>query len=233
MSWLSKAGGSRPGSEHSKSQDCLNPQLLPLPVPLSFSRAPASSTPFPPQLGEGHKWPRVPPPGLTDAEDSLPALPTSPGSARSPVWPPHETSHPGMSAPGAGLAAAYTTSGRQGLTCGLNESPSKQASQSASQPQGPLILSHARDDTEPRPVILKCGCTQSPGGFFRNTVPELQAGDFIGLGHTLGRVPLKHLPGGSDVQQGLRTGVDPSQAASELEAPRLLPRPAAAPRPKG
>lgn len=64
-------------------------------------------------------------PSRTDAEDSHPDLNTPSGSASSPVWPPRQVPHPGMSAPRAALAAAHTKSGRQSLTHGLNESPPK------------------------------------------------------------------------------------------------------------
>lgn len=60
----------------------------------------------------------------------------------------------------AGLAAAHTTSGRQGLTHGLNDSP-PQTGQPISQP---AILSYPRDGTKSRRAMLTRGRTRSPRG---------------------------------------------------------------------
>lgn len=115
---------SRPGFEYSESQSCLNPCFF-------FFLFSFLSADNPSPLPHSHHKPRevtqvaVGTPYGTDAEDSCLDLNAPSGSARSPVWPAPQISHSGMSAPRAGLAAAHTRSGRQGLTHGQNESPPK------------------------------------------------------------------------------------------------------------
>ena len=103
----------------------------------------------------------------------------------------------------------------------MNHLP-KQASQPASHSYGsPLFpILEMVENLDQR--FLNLAARGLVWGIFRNTTPGLHPGDsdLIGLGCSLGRGILKNLPGDSNVQQcWRRTGIDPSQAISDLKGP--------------